>query len=349
MKIIHSDLKKGEIKLRAENKDDIFTLKNLINPGDFVSGFCERKIKIGKGESAKSVKKSFFLKILAEKVELANELRINGKTVEEKEDIPKGSYQTIEVVPGTEIRIEKTRWSAYHLQKIKESEFQSRQKILIVVFDREEAIFAMTKKSGFEVLLELEGEVQKKGYETKKESVFFSEIIEKIKDYAERYKITNVIVASPAFWKEELYKLVKEKELKEKISTASCSSVSENAVYEVMKSQAVKNILKQERAAKEIELVDEVAKEISKGGAVAYGLDEVAAAINSGNIKILLFTDNFFRQKQEKEEGDFFEDLMKNAENLDAEIRIISSEHEGGMRLDGLGGIAALLRYKRYT
>ena len=349
MKILHSDLKKGEIKVRVENNDDVFVLKNIINPGDFVSGFCERKVKIGKGESAKSVKKTYFLKIFVEKVDFAQQLRVNGKTVEEKEDIPKGSYQTIEIFPGAEIKIEKEKWGAYHLQKIKESAFETKQKILIVVFDREDAIFALTKKSGFETLLELHGEVQKKRYEVKKESVFFQQIIEKTKDYAQRYKITNIIIASPAFWKDELFKLIKDKEVKEKIVTASCSSVTENAIYEVLRSDAIKNIMKQERVARETNLVDEVTREISKNGAVAYGLDEVASAIENGNIKVLLFTDRFFNEKQIAGSSEYIENLIKKAEKFGAEIHIISSEHEGGLRLDGLGGIAALLRYKSYS
>jgi len=350
MKIIHSDIKNGKIKVRVENADDVFALNRVIGQGDFVSGFCERKVKVSKGENAKSVKKGYFLKILVEKTELyGKELRVNGRTVEEKEDIPKGSYQAIEVLPGADITIEKEKWSIYHVRKIKESAFESKQKILIVIFDRESVIFAMTRKSGFDVLLELEGDVQKKGYETKKEDVFFQQIINKIKEYAERHKITNVVLASPAFWKEDLLKLVKDKNLREKIITAGCSSVTENAIYEVLKSDAIKNILEQERAAKEIALVDEVVKEISKNGAVAYGLDDVASSIESGNIKILLVTDKFFNEKQGSGEADYVEDLINRAEKLGAETHIINSEHDGGRRLDGLGGIAALLRYKSYS
>jgi protein pelota len=37
---------------------------------------------------------------------------------------------------------------------------------------------------------------------------------------------------------------------------------------------------------------------------------------------------------------------MKTAEQTKAEIYIISSEHEGGKKLDGLGGMGAILRYK---
>ena len=47
MKIIHQNLKHGEIKLKAENLDDLWYLSSIIEPGDLVRGQTERKIKLG--------------------------------------------------------------------------------------------------------------------------------------------------------------------------------------------------------------------------------------------------------------------------------------------------------------
>jgi len=38
--------------------------------------------------------------------------------------------------------------------------------------------------------------------------------------------------------------------------------------------------------------------------------------------------------------------MMKIVDQTKGEIHIISSEYEGGRKLDGLGGIGAILRYK---
>ena len=40
------------------------------------------------------------------------------------------------------------------------------------------------------------------------------------------------------------------------------------------------------------------------------------------------------------------DELMKKTEEMKGKIYLISSDHEGGKKLDGLGGIAAILRYK---
>lgn len=351
MKVVYSDLKNGELKLRIENSDDVFTLNSIIAPGDIVRGVCERKVKVGSGERAKSIKKTFIAEILAEKIDFDKnsfELRVNGKTLHESEDVPKGSYQTIEVREGSILTIKKQKFLGYHLQKIREASVEIKSKILLVLFDRETALFALMKKSGYEVLLKLEGEVAKKAVETKKVFDFFGEIYKKIQEYVERHKISTVVIASPAFWKEELVKIVKDPAIKQKIVTATCSTVTENGINEVLKSEELKNVLKQERVAMENSIVEKILSEIAKNGPVAYGESEVFSAIEQSNIKVLIFTDNFFLKKT-GESATYFDELVKKCEQKKSEIHIISSANDGGKKMDGLGGIAALLRYKSYS
>jgi protein pelota len=59
-----------------------------------------------------------------------------------------------------------------------------------------------------------------------------------------------------------------------------------------------------------------------------------------------LLTDDFIQQK--REEGHYIEldKLMKQIDVLKGQINILSSKQETGQKLDGLGGIAAILRYK---
>jgi len=190
--------------------------------------------------------------------------------------------------------------------------------------------------------------VAKKRFEVKKPADFFSEIAKQMQEYSERRKITTIVLAGPAFWKDELMEKIKDSSLKKKIVYVTCNSVTESGINEILKSEELSKILKQERAAVENLLVENVLKEISKSGAVAYGEREVKAAIEQSNVKILVLTDKFFLKKG-GEEAKNFDLLVKMCEQKRAEIHFISSEHEGGKKLDGLGGIAALLRYKSYS
>ncbi|MBU2562025.1 MAG: mRNA surveillance protein pelota [Nanoarchaeota archaeon] len=349
MKILH--FHKNEAKLVVENLDDLWYLSNMIDVGDVVEGRTFRKIKIG-GEderSQKIVKKPVFLKIDAEKVEFhrySDVLRVSGKVAEGKEDIPKGSYHTFNVEEGTTFTITKPEWLKYQRQRLEEASREKRPDTLICVFDREEAYIALMKKYGFDVVAELKGDVAKKADVKQSSRNFYDEIISSLQEYVKRHDIKHVILGSPAFWKEELLKSLKDQELKKMIVLATCSSCDKGAINEVLKRPEVQSVLQQDRIASEINLVEELLSEISKQGAAAYGVDETENAVNAGAAKVLLITDEFIQRMRQEEKFSRINDIMKAADRTGSDIRIISSEHDGGKRLDGLGGIAAILRYK---
>ncbi|MFH1063944.1 MAG: mRNA surveillance protein pelota [Candidatus Woesearchaeota archaeon] len=349
MKILN--IHKNEAKLVVENLDDLWCLSTIIDPADIVEGRTFRKIKIG-GEddrSQKIVKKPVFLKIEVEKVEFhkySNVLRVSGKVAEGQEEIPKGSYHTFNVEEGTQLKLIKTEWFKYHKQRLEEASKEKRPDTLVCVFDREEAYIALIKQYGFEILLNLKGDVAKKADVKQPTKNFYEEIIKALQEYSTRHGVANIIVASPAFWKDELMKNLKDAELKKKIVFATCSSCDEGAINEVLRRPEVQTVLQKDRITTEIKAVEMLLSEISKEGAAAYGTDETENAANAGAVKVLLVTDALIQK--ERQEGDFtrINNLMKSADRSGAEIRIISSDHDGGKKLDGLGGIAAILRYK---
>ncbi|MAG15745.1 mRNA surveillance protein pelota [Candidatus Woesearchaeota archaeon] len=339
MKILKKDLKHGKIVVAVQNLDDLWHLSQVIEKGDMVSGKTTRKIKATEKETEK---KTLFLEITVEEVEFKDKnLRISGKTTEEKEDVPKGAYHTISLEISSTAGITKKTWQKYHLKRL-ELATKKQAETLILVLDREEAIFALLKSKGYEILSQAKGKVAKKGVEIATTN-FYKELSDKLEEYDKRYKTEAIILASPAFWKEELMKEIKNNEIKKKVVVAGCSSVGKNAIEEILKRPELNEVLRQQRAAEESKFVENLMMEISKDGLAIYGKKEVEGAIESGNVKTFLITDSFIHENREKSEF-----LMKNAETVKGEVVIINSENEAGKKLDSLGGIAALLRYKMY-
>jgi len=167
-----------------------------------------------------------------------------------------------------------------------------------------------------------------------------------LQEYDERYKLSKIIIASPAFWKEDLMKEMENENLKSKIILATCSSVGENAINEVLKRPETENALKQDRIAREFKYVEELFIEISKNNMASYGLKETKNAAIAGAVKILLITDSLVQKKRVENKYEEIEETMKIVDSTKGDILIISSDHEAGKKLDGLGGIAAILRYK---
>ena len=181
MEIISADFKKGIAHLRITDPEDLWYLRQLIDPGDLITGKTTRKIKVGEAET-KSIKKTYTLKIEAENTELSpagQNLRINGRIKESPEELPLNSYQSITLELASEFTLEKINWMEYQKQKLKEAT-EKKYSYLLCVFDREEALLALTKKFGYEVLAKTQGEVQKKAKIQEIKKDFYEEIIKAI-------------------------------------------------------------------------------------------------------------------------------------------------------------------------
>ncbi len=349
MDIIKQDFKKGIVKLRTTDQDDLWYLSHLIDSGDFVRGTTTRKIKIGENENAKVVKKKITLTIEAEKIEYIPDnkvVRVNGKITEGPDDFPKGSYQNISLEISSEFSIQKVNWLKYQKDKLSEA-CKKKYNYLICLFDREEAMFALSKKFGFEILVRIKSDMQKKGDPTTNKSTnYYNEIIKAIETYQARNNTEKVILASPAFYREDLLKLIKDQDLKKRIVSVICSSVGEPALQELMRRPELKEVLRESRNRVENLLVEELLSQIGQDGNYSYGKKEVLNTIQAGAVSKLLLTDKFI--KKEREEGNYadLDSNLKNVDNLNGEVHILSSENEAGKRVDGLGGIAAILRYK---
>lgn len=349
MKLFQKDLKKGIFKLKPETKEDLWYLKNIIEPKDLVSGFTERKIKIGGSDDKSRISlRRVNLKIAVDSIDLNDALRISGKIVEAPDDIPKGDFHTI-VLPDTDtIILEKQKITTYLIKKIDESLESNNINILIVAFDREDAIFALLKNSGYETLLELKGDVSKKDYYDKK-SNFYLEIFNQILEYDSRYNFSNIVVASPAFWKDYLLKEAKDNPLTKKFTLATCSSIDSSTINELLKRPELKSVLEKDRSAKELKLLDLLMEKISKDYAT-YGLAQVKEKLEEGNCESLLISENLIIKSRASDEKTFLEieKLMNYSDSLNASLFIVSSL-EASKKLDGLSGIALILKWKNYN
>ncbi len=350
MRVIKADLKHNECVVEVTNPEDFWYLSHVIDKNDLVKARTFRKIKIGSSDerSQNIVKKPITLEIDVEKTEVTeNSIRISGKIINDIEDVKKGSHHTITLEINSIATIKKPRWLKFQIDKIKDS-CMKMPSILVIAMDRDQASFALLKKHGYEYLTDVYGDVEKKTLKNDAKNTFYIDVIKQIKEYAERYDAKNIILASSAFWKEELLKELKEKELAGKIITATCYHIGRKGIDEIINRDEVKKILKEERIVKETSLVEETLKEIAKDNLAAYSFKYVHEAAAAGAVKDLLVTDNAIHKFREENRYSEIDELMSAVENANGTVNIISSEHEAGKKLDGLGGVAAILRYKMH-
>jgi len=107
----------------------------------------------------------------------------------------------------------------------------------------------------------------------------------------------------------------------------------------------VESVLKKDRTTRETQYVEELLEKIAANKEGAYGIKEVKQASDAGAIKKLLVTDEIIHKLREENKFEELDKIMKAVDQQKGDVHIISTDHEAGKKLQGLGGIGAILRY----
>lgn len=346
MKVLGFNRNLGDAKVKVDTLDDLWHLSKIIGKGDLVSGKSTRKVKLYEAsERQKAVKRSVFVELKVEEVELGGHLKVRGSVQNEVEDIPLHSSHSLEVELGTTIDIHKDRWREFEIRRLEEAEEASAApKALVCVLDDESASLAFLTAAGFTLQGEMKLRLSKKLFEEKnrKPQDDIDKLIGKIKGKAGD-DIEVIILGSPLFWKEIVYNRIKElyPKFSKRIHLEDTSSGDEKGIRELVTGGTLDKITKQSQAARESQFVNHLLQEISKTSKlVAYKYGTVSKLAKDGAVAQLLITDSKMQELRE----DALE-LIDGVENLGGEVHIINSKGDAGRKLNGLGGVGAVLRY----
>jgi protein pelota len=343
MKILHQDARSNEIKLLPDTVDDLWHLYNLVDVNDlvFATAFRRKEEKTDKLRPDKMDKIRMRLGIRVEKVEFhesEDRLRILGRIEAGPQDI--GEHHTLMVSPGDDIAVIKPEWKQQHFDRIKRAVSSAEKpSIFFVAIEDTEAVIAVVRDYGIKESATITRNPGGKMYESKSnEQDFLDEIVEKLRP---SLKGEPLIILGPGFTKEALAKRLKEKmpEVARSLSLQSTGQAGMAGIHELMKKGIGGKVLEDSRVARETLLVEQLFAEIAKDGMFAYGDAAVANAVAAGAIKILLVLDTKVRTAA-------FDKLLRSVEDSKGDFMIVSSMHEAGRRLESLGGVAAILRYK---
>ncbi len=343
MKILHQDARTNELKLLAETVDDLWHLYNLIDERDlvFATTFRRKEDKSDKLRPERTEKVRMRLGIRVQKVEFhesEDRLRLLGAIESGPQDV--GEHHTLMLSPGDDITIIKPEWATKHFDRIKRATSASeRPTILFVAIEDTEAVIAVAREYGMKEHATITRNPGGKMYETKSdEAGFIDEIVAKIEPLLHGEPL---IILGPGFTKEALARRLREKvtQASSLLSIHSTGQAGMAGIHELMKRGVGGKVLEESRVAKETCMVEELFAEIGKDGMFAYGDAAVDAAIASGAVRVLLILDSKVRTKGADR-------LIRSVEEAKGEFVIVSSLHEAGRRLESLGGVAALLRYR---
>ena len=342
MKILKISEKVKKVKLRVESVDDLFYLKNFIEPEDLVKARTPRSVFLEReGEIKKVGKKMMLIKIFVEKVEFQSsisQLKVVGRILEAPENVQLDSYHSIDIKPGKYLTITKKEWRKYQIEKLKEAEKKT-PNIMIVAVDTELATIALLKNNRVEILSEIKNQFSFL-YEEKKIEEYYVSVAEEILKFSPQMK--SIIIAGPGFAKEHVAKIIKEKsqEIQKKLVMGSVSSSNIAGVNEAIKLGLVDKISEGNEILKETKIVEEFFLHLKKeDGLAVLGLNNIIRANQLGSIETLLISEERIKEKS-------LEDLALDVEKKAGKVQIISKIHDLGEQFSNVGGIGAILRFK---
>ncbi|MFB6214069.1 MAG: peptide chain release factor aRF-1 [Candidatus Nanohaloarchaea archaeon] len=212
---------------------------------------------------------------------------------------------------------------------------------------------------------------------------FMQEIAENSKkaflDKARDDKLLGILVGGPGWVKEKFLDNHLHQELQEKVVATEDLNYSGEEALEELVSKA-EDAIQDAEVVHEKNLVNEFFDNLrEENGKSEYGLEQVKKALEMGAVDTLLITedvdlfaakyrcengheDTVFERRPEiddthkcpecgeemelEEISDIVDEFGKKAEGMDSDLEIISTDHEEGRRLDNLGGVAAIMRYR---
>ena len=126
---------------------------------------------------------------------------------------------------------------------------------------------------------------------------------------------------------------------------AHCSSGFKHSLNEVLSDEQVQHRMKNSTVTRESVTLNSFFHMLSSdANRVCYGYSSVLKALEAGGIAELLVCDKLFRSKN-FEIRKRYVDLTQKVEQEGATTHIFSSAHPSGERLQGMTGVAAILRF----
>ncbi len=221
----------------------------------------------------------------------------NISPVEGKEDIELFSME-----PPEPIKVNIYRCDSTFLLDPIEAMLDTRDVFVLLVMDGREATIATLKGSHIQVVTKLHsmahakmkkgGQSARRFARAREEDIefYYTEIAEAINDLFERndFKFNGLIIGGPGPAKENFLKANKLNYQIKVLGVFDTGYTDEYGLNELV--EKAYDILKEQQAAKERQILEKFIKEISTGGLALYGYSNTKKALQAGNVATLIIS-----------------------------------------------------------
>ncbi|KAK3052971.1 Translation factor pelota [Extremus antarcticus] len=359
----------GTATLLPEEPEDMWHAYNLIRPNDLLRASAMRKIITESGAGSRSVERVHTtLTIRVTKLDFdpqASQLHVSGRVAEENKHVKLGGYHTLDLELQRNFTLEKNEgWDSVAIDTLKEAVSQDAKAQLWAIV-MQEGLANICLITEHQTILRQRVEVslpKKRAGSTDHDKAlqkFFQTTFDSVLRQIDLANPKPLLLASPGFTASSFQQFIKtqaatgaNKQLQQflpKIIVAHSASAHLHSLSEVLSSQAVTSKLSDTKFARETQLMERFFELMRNDDARAwYGPKECEAAVERGAVGkgggVLLISNALFRSQNIATRQRWVK-LVDEVKEQGGEVRVLSSMHESGKRLEGLGGIAAILTF----
>lgn len=354
MRVVKEQYKTGKITVVPDDSEDLYVLYNIIQKGDILVSKTTRKVKKGREGSEVSVRISVTMELEVIDCEFhgfSENIRVKGiiKSVTD-ENIALGSHHSINIELNRQISIIRENWLVTEREMISNSQLGRATGLVILVVDDEQGIVSQVGSHASKILLEEAPTITRKGSDPNQyqQSLadFFIKIISFLRDLKNEGKLEFLIIAGPGFVHDRFYSTLKNShaELARISQNVSITNSGRNGVREVIMGHLPDRFVENNTLRLQTDLVNQVLEGLGKNNGLVVYASDVFQAAEIGAVENLLVLDTLLHQSVEQRAK--IGELMDTVRISRGKVTIMSSEHDSGKIIEGLGNIVALLRYK---
>ncbi|MDA7960459.1 MAG: mRNA surveillance protein Pelota [Nitrosopumilus sp.] len=346
--MITREVDASSVYARPEDPDDLLSLRRAVRAGDRVTGDTTRVIKrerdYSRPDRGERVRIRVALRV--EKMSLDGELgrlRIAGTVQDsDNESVPRGSHHSMIIEPGRGITIAKKSWGPSQRDLL--SRRGPRAGFVLAAVDASDCGIARLSGTRMERIPDIRSGVSGKRYRGSFDMAGFLDGAAQAAASVARPG-DRVIIFGPGHTKRRLANRMRglpELQGHDISVIDGVETAGEDGIIEFSRSPAMRRAASGSGLARAAEITDEAVARAGRGADLfAMGMDEASRAAVAGAVGSLVFSD---RSVRDDEQG--LVDLLDEAERRGADTYAVDSSTDVGLRVSGLGGIVALLRYR---
>jgi len=336
------------ISVIAEDADDLLSLRRVVKLGDKIIGDTTRVIRPDREYSRpdRGERVRIRISLQVERISLdsaVDRLRIAGTILESgNEAVPHGSHHSMLIKAGDPVAVFKKKWSRVERRLVETK--NDKTGFVLVAIDKADCGIGRLNGTHLDVMPNIYSGSGGKRYKTDFNiERFFEEVSRAVAGTTREND--KIIVFGPGETKRKFANYAEGAPNAKNTSirvVEGIDSGGEDGIYTFTKSETMREIMSDSKIARIADIVDCVMSMAGRQSRkFTMGFEETSRANRYGAIESLVFSDKVL--ENEDEEGII--EFLNDAESRGTQIFSVDSSTDLGLRVTGLGGIIATLRF----